>query len=79
MPKTYPPAKARKLILKRYGTLDEVTVYNEASSLRVGSGHEETPIDGESYCGKCGHIEQGEADPEFHPEAYVSDPDPRLR
>lgn len=45
----------------------------EAPSLRSGSRHEETPVDGRVWCDACGLVEKPTADPKYHPEQYVDD------
>ena len=64
--------EALKKIQKFYGTLDVDKVYNEASSYRVGTAHEEDPRGGWTYCGVCGRLEDSKnVDPLFHPEHYL--------
>lgn len=66
-------AKALRKINKIYGTLSIDEVYLEAASHRVGSGHEETPVGDRCLCEICGDLD-GNGDPEFHPEQYLTTP-----
>jgi hypothetical protein len=64
--------EALEKIEEYYETLDEDQIYNEAPSLRVGSGHEEDPRGGGTYCVRCGRLEDNkEVDPVYHPEHYL--------
>ena len=41
------------------------------TSLGPSAAHAEDPVSGGAYCDKCGRVEAGTANPEFHPEAYL--------
>jgi hypothetical protein len=64
--------EALRQIKEHYGTLDQDKVYNESSSARVGTDHEEDPQGVYTYCKVCGRLEDDkEVDPVYHPEHYL--------
>jgi len=66
-------SKALKLIKKAYGTLNQNDVWSVAADLRVGNEHQEIPANGVIHCAKCGIVEEGTADPIWHPEQYLNE------
>lgn len=63
--------QAEELIRSEYEGSDDL--WGDASYFRVGTGHEETPRGGDTYCAKCGRLDKPTAHPSFHPEVWVSE------